>query len=102
MHYTNRYRKILVKDSQGLCNHKIYSHTRSLPRHTSFPNPMVLGPEEATCSLNKAELFNKFFHSVLTPSMVHTLQPSCNNPGPPSTLQLDPLETLKALESRLI
>ena len=89
----------LVEDFASSNNYKIYSHIRSLSRHTSFPNPMTLGSDVAMCPETKAELFNRFFHSVLSLSAVNSLHPTTITTGPLSSLQINPLDTLEALES---
>ena len=55
----------LVSESTGSSN-KIFNYIRSLSKHASLPNPIFLGVKVATSSQAKADLFNIFFHSVLT------------------------------------
>ena len=49
-------------------SHLILAHIRSISKHSTFPNPMTSGSSEATTPQDKAELFNKYFHSVLVTS----------------------------------
>ena len=89
----------LVDDFAGSSNHKIYSHIRSLSRLVSFPTPMTLGSQEAPSAASKAELFNKYFHSVLSRSSDFPLRSISDFDGTASDIRLDPMETLRALES---
>lgn len=90
----------LVESFAGSSNHKIYNHIRSLSRHTSFPNPMVLDSKEASDPQDKAELFNQHFHSVLNNPSRPSLCASVH--AVPDTIcdfNIEPIDTYRALAS---
>lgn len=87
----------LVDEFAGNSNHKIFNHIGSLTRDMSLPQLMVYGTKEATDDLDKAELFNEFFHSVQS-------KPSVTQPGVArclsiDDLKIDPADTFQVLSS---
>lgn len=90
----------LVDNFADTSNNKIYLHIRSLSRLNSFPNIMRLDSREAFDPHDKAEIFNQYFHSVLTdPS-----EPSIEESLPVlhdtlSTITFEHENTYKALAS---
>ena len=84
-------------------SNKIYSYIRSLSRHSSFPPVMYLDSTSASVDLEKAELFNQFFHSVFS-TTTFTLPQISHLPIHSNTLEeidiseSDILEALNSLD----
>ena len=62
------YETTLVLDFASSQNHKIYKYINSLSSKNSLPATMFLDSSSANSDLEKASLFNKYFHSILTRS----------------------------------
>ena len=85
----------------GKCNNKIYDYIRSLSANSSIPSQVEFNKSVATSDLDRASLFNKFFHSVFTTSSC-CLPPTESLPPPPvaiDSITLAQLDVLEALES---
>ena len=61
------YESQLVANCAGNCNSKIYDYIRSLSNNSSIPSTVFFNSASATTDLEKANLFNSFFHSVYNP-----------------------------------
>ena len=91
----------LVHSFVGKCNNKIYDYIRSLSANSSIPSQVEFNKSVATSDLDRASLFNKFFHSVFTTSSC-CLPPTESLPPPPvaiDSITLAQLDVLEALES---
>ncbi len=56
----------LVNDFAGGNTHRIFSHIKSLFKHSSYPTPMSIDSKLVHTSQEKADMFNQYFHSVLS------------------------------------
>ena len=62
------YETTLVLDFASSQNHKIYKYINSLSSKNYLPATMFLDSSSANSDLEKASLFNKYFHSIFTRS----------------------------------
>ena len=85
----------------GKCNNKIYDYIRSLSANSSIPSQVEFKKSVATSDLDRASLFNKFFHSVFTTSSCCLPQTETLPPSPVAidSITLAQLDVLEALES---
>ena len=74
------YESQLVTNCAGNCNSKIYDYIRSLSNNCSIPSTVFFNSASATTDLEKANLFNSFFHSVYNPCQSGTCH---GKNGPP-------------------
>ena len=97
------YESQLVANCAGNCNSKIYDYIRSLSNNSSIPSTVFLNSSSATTDLEKANLFNSFFHSVYNPSQSGTLPLPSSEPivSYPSiaNISFTELEVFSALSS---
>ena len=85
LHAKSMYESQLVQSFAGPHNAKIFDYVRSLSRKSSIPVTVFLNDLSATSDIEKAELFNNFFHSVFTKSP--SILPNMDSiPLPPSCL----------------
>ena len=97
------YESQLVANCDGNCNSKIYDYMRSLSNNSSILSTVFLNSSSATSDLEKANLFNSFFHSVYNPSPTGTLPLPSSEPvvSYPSiaNISFTELEVFSALSS---
>lgn len=91
----------LVKDFAGHKNYQIFNHIRSLSRHATLPNPMSLNSEVVSTPQEKAEVFNKYFHSVLSKSSsdLPVLDSYCSHPDTLNSINIEVSEVYNAMAS---
>ena len=75
------YESNLIKKFAYSNDPKIYHYLKSLSRSNSLPSTIHHGSVTATMKSDKAELFNKFFHSVFTTNYEHCSQDSPSFPN---------------------
>lgn len=79
------YEDHLVTSFANNNSNKIYSYIRSITNQNTIPPSMHLDSTSVHTDSEKAELFNKFFHSVFS-STTFTLPPVSDLPTPDNTL----------------
>ena len=75
----------LIQQSSPKNISRVYRYISSITRHDTIPPIVSLGSHIATSDIEKANLFNTFFHSVFTHSS-YNLPPLEMLPVPPSTI----------------
>ena len=75
----------LIQESSPKNISRVYRYINSITRHDTIPPTVSLDSHIATSDIEKANLFNTFFHSVFTHSS-YNLPPLEMLPMPPSTI----------------
>ena len=75
----------LIQESSPKNILRVYRYINSITRHDTIPPTVSLDSHIATSDIEKANLFNTFFHSVFTHSS-YNLPPLEMLPMPPSTI----------------
>ena len=91
----------LIRSFAGKQNCKIYDYIKSLSKSCPIPSSVRLGSSIVTSDLDRASLFNQFFHSVFTRGSL-TLPSLDSLPQPLLTINdliISQMEVLTALQS---